>query len=666
MQALFRKEKGDGAYINLILMVFSEMNTPIKPTNIKTASYGTWDSPISEEMLATGATSIINLLIDGDCTYWCEMRPSNKGRYTIVKRDSSGRIEDITPPDFNVRTFVHEYGAGAFTVANGRVYASNAADSKIYSIHPGKNPVALTEGQVAANKGEVRHWRGTRFADMHITSYGIYAIGERHDPGHPVDNFLALIDVETGQYTKVASGYDFYSSPAISSDERKIAWICWNHPEMPWTKTELWVADIDADGKLINQRCLNANSGESIFQPQWSSHHVLYFVSDRDSGWWNIHRYIDGTIENICPMQAEVGEPLWVFQRSTYAFLGNHIIFAYNSEGGWRLGDLDLNTKVWRPLKHEGISIQQLRSGNGCVQFIEGYPTKEEAIIQVDLAPEFPSKALLIKKPLIDEEYISIPEHLAFPSGERIAYGLYYPPKNKDYIAPKGEKPPLIVMIHGGPTSQTRGSFSLAKQYWTSRGFAILDVNYGGSTGYGRPYRNLLNLQWGIVDVEDCVNGAKYLTERGLVDGDKLVIRGGSAGGYTTLAALVFQNTFKAGACYYGVADITALAHDTHKFEKRYLDLLVGKYPEERAVWEARSPINSVDKIRSPLIIFQGECDPIVPKNQSIMIYEALKSRNIPVEIHIYPEEGHGFKQAQNIMHAAQRELAFYRDIFKL
>lgn len=633
---------------------------------IKTASYGTWESPVSAEMLAEGVTSIMNLLIDGDCTYWCEMRPVNKGRYTIVKRDPSGKLEDITPVDFNVRTFVHEYGGGAFAVAKGQVFASNAADCKIYSILPGGKPVPLTAGQVSIEKDGSPCWKGTRFADMQITGHGIYAVCETHEPKEPVENFLALIDKKNGQYKKIASGYDFYSSPAISPDEKSIAWICWNHPEMPWSSTELWVAEITTSGELDKPKRIAGEIPESIFQPQWSPEGILYFVTDRDDGWWNLHRYSQGKIENVCPIKAEVAEPLWIFQRSTYAFLDGQIIFAYNSEGCWRLGILDPDTKTWKCLEREGIAIQQVRAGDGFIQFIEGYPSREESIVQIDNTPGFPSKTLMTKKPLIDEGYISIPQHISFPSGERIAYGYYYPPKNKEYVPPSNEKPPLLVMIHGGPTAQAKGFFALSKQYWTSRGFAILDVNYGGSTGYGRAYRNLLNNQWGVVDVEDCINGANYLVEKGLVDRDKLAIRGGSAGGYTTLATLAFHNTFKAGASYYGVADITALAQDTHKFEKRYLDLLVGKYPEQKDVWEARSPINSVDKIKSPLILFQGENDPIVPKNQSILIYEALKRRHIPVEIHIYPDEEHGFKQASNIIHAAKREVEFYREVFHL
>lgn len=640
--------------------------SPVLPApQVMTAPYGTWKSPVTAEIIAEGVTSTVNMRIDDTTTYWCEMRPSNKGYYTIVKRDISGKVKDVTPPDFNARTFVHEYGGGAFAVANGIVYTSSAVDGKIYYIIPDKEPIALTEGQVSVDYQGKRCWHGIRFADMQITSYGIIAIGERHVPGQAVRNFLALIDTSTGAYRELASGYDFYSSPAISHDEKSIAWICWNHPEMPWTNTELWVASITPKGELINKHRIAGEEKESIFQPQWSPENTLYFVTDRNKGWWNLHRYQAG-IENVCPMEAEVGEPLWVFDRSTYAFLGNNIVFTYNCDGRWSLGVLDPNTKKWKKLDRESSSIQQVRSGKNCMQFLESSSTQREALIQINNDQTFSSSVLVKKDPLIPEGYLSTPKHIAFPSNQRTAYGFYYPPYNKDYVAPNGEKPPLVVMIHGGPTAQAGGSYSLGKQYWTSQGFAVLDVNYGGSTGYGRDYRNLLNLNWGIVDVEDCINGAIYLVNQGLVDPNKLVIRGGSAGGYTTLAALAFQTTFKAGADYYGVADITALANDTHKFEQRYMDLLVGKYPEKKAIWEARSPINSIERITSPLIIFQGENDPIVPKNQSIMIYEALKKRNIPVEIHIYQGEEHGFKQAPHIIHSLKREADFYREVLRL
>lgn len=637
------------------------MNDAVEPPPAIHASYGSWPSPISAELVAYGANATVNIVVEGDVTYLCEMRPANKGRNTIIRRDFSGQLLDVTPPDFNVRTFVHEYGGGAFAVSNGTVYASSASDHKIYVFTPGSPPTPLTQGQIAVEHEGSRKWKGVRFADMHVTGKGIVAIGELHEPGSPVENFLALIDTTTGEYRKIASGCDFYSCPVISPDETHIAWISWDHPEMPWTNTKLWIAKFKADGQLDNPHCIAGEHPESIVQPQWSSTGKLYFITDREKGWWNLHCYYDGHIENVCPMEAEAAEPLWLFQRSSYAFLGDKIVLAYNSLGKWNLGILDPVTRKFDKLKRDSTAIHQLRSGNNFVQFLEGYASNEEALVQLDNSSSYPTKVLRQNKTPLNEGYISTPLHVEFPSGSKTAFGFYYPPHNQDISPPSNEKPPLVVMIHGGPTAQCKASFALSRQYWTSRGFAILDVNYRGSTGYGREYRNLLRHNWGIVDVEDCINGALFLVNQGLADENKLVIRGGSAGGYTTLATLTSSNAFKAGASYYGVADITALAHDTHKFEQWYMEWLIGKYPEEKELWEKRSPINSVDKIRNPLIIFQGENDPIVPKNQSIMIYEGLKKGNIPVEIHIYPGEEHGFKQPVHIIHSLESEANFYR-----
>lgn len=614
--------------------------------------YGAWDSPISSQLVAKGSVSVLDMHVDGEYTYWSEMRPSNAGRYTLVRVDASGCCKDLTPPDFNVRTFVHEYGGGAFTVAQGVVYASNGVDGAIYKIEPDCSPTRLTDGKI-------------RFADMHITPYGLVAVGESHEPDKTVLNFLALIDLSTGSHKKLASGYDFYSSPAISSDGKKIAWISWNHPHMPWTETELWSAEFTLEGDLIHQTQICGSIPESIFQPEWSPDQVLYFVTDRERGWWNLHRFVNGRIENVCSMQAEMGRPLWVFGLSTYAFLGDKIVFTYNCEGIWRLALLDPKTQQWVAIKQEGTFFHHLRSTGHQVRFLERYPTRNEALFQIEEHNPLQATCLYTTPSIIEEGYLSTPEPITFPSAGRQSHAFFYPPKNRDYQGKKGEKPPLIVMVHGGPTSQAMDSLQMKLQFWTSRGFAVLDVNYGGSTGYGRAYRQLLDRNWGVVDVEDCVNGSVYLVEKGLVDGNKLAIRGGSAGGYTTLAALAFSQTFKAGASHYGVADITVLACDTHKFESHYMYQLIGKYPEEKALWQSRSPIHSVDKITAPLILFQGEEDLIVPKNQAIMIYEALKNRGMVVELYLFPGEKHGFVQAKNIIESLDREVAFYLKVFK-
>lgn len=571
----------------------------------------------------------------------------------------------LPPPDFSVRTFVHEYGGGAFTVSKGTIYASNAKDSAIYIIKTGQQPQKLTEGQAVVQRDGKPAWKGARFADLRMTKAGLIAIGEYHEPGLPVENFIALIDINTGTYNKIVSGYDFFASPAISPDGKKIAWLCWNLPNMPWTKTELWIGDLSNSGTVENTQHIVSETYESVLEPQWAADGTLYFISDRYKGWWNLHAYRNNTIENICPMEAEIGGPLWVFDQSSYAILNDKIFCAVNKNGDRKLAVIDLKTKQIEMIQHSGVSYQHIRSSPGYIQCVAGFPQKEEEIIQIDDSYGYPKTTIASKPAKIDEGYISPAQHIAFPSNDRTAYGFYYPPKNKDYKANSKEKPPLVVMIHGGPTAQARGMFQLKLQYWTSRGFAVLDVNYGGSTGYGREYRELLNRNWGVVDVEDCENGALSLVRKGFVDPNKLVIRGGSSGGYTTLAALAFKDCFKAGADYFGVADITALARDTHKFESTYMNELIGKYPEEKDLWESRSPINSVDKIKSPLIIFQGENDPIVPKNQSIMIYEALKKNGIKTELHLYPDEEHGFKKIENIVDSLNREVEFYLEVMQ-
>ena len=674
--------------------------------NYSIAHYGSWTSPISAEKVAEGAPVINLMLVEGENTYFCELRPKNQGRYTIVRCSREGKCQDITPLDFNVRSAVHEYGGAPFCVKNGIIYALNGSNHALYRIESGKPPQQITEGQKWDDT--VHKWIGTRYADLQPVPNGIVAIGEKHQLGKQPDNFLAFIESATGKEKILASGHDFYSSPALSPDGKKIAWICWNHPEMPWTSTELWTADFRETSILQNQRKISANFPEAVMQPKWAPDHSLYFISDRDKGWWNLHRFYEEQIENICPIEAEVGDPAWVFGKSSYAFLespkATQIIFAYNREGECSLASLDSGSKVWHKISRSCTNIQQLRSGKQCVQFLESYADKEPALIQLEaqliqaaekeeekqqsesgtlllqsgmaemederelpakpapaqLRSAYQFKTVRAPQPLIGPEYISQPIHYAFPSNGRIAYGYFYPPHNKFFKAPTGERPPLIIMIHGGPTSQARADFSLAKQFWTSRGFALFDINYAGSTGYGRRYRQLLNQKWGIYDVEDCIGGALWLVKQGLVDGHRLFIRGGSAGGYTTLAVLTSSGAFRGAASYYGVADITALAADTHKFESRYMEQLVGKYPQEKQIWEERSPIRAVDKITTPLIIFQGEKDTVVPKNQSIQIYESLKQRKTSVELHLYPDEEHGFRQSANLIDSLNREAVFY------
>ncbi len=616
------------------------------------APYGLWDSPITAEHIASVSSTISGFTATSDgASYWVESRPQNKGKNTLVKRDSSGKIEDITNEDFSVKTFVHEYGGGAFTVDGNKVYASNAIDSAIYELIPDKAPRRITIEDSAK----------VRFADLRVCSHGIIAIAEKKIEGAPTENFLALIDIKTGVFRPLAKGADFYASPSISPDGKKIAYLTWNHPHMPWDKTSLWVAEISTEGTLQKTCEIPTGPDESILQPEWSKEGHLYFISDRDKGFWNLHRIIENKITNICPMEAEVGEPLWVFGKSAYAFFGDEIYFTYNKEGSWHLASLNTKTLAWQRIPRPSVYMQYLTKSKNGIQYVESYADAPDAI--VELGPHNNVRVLYEQAPSIAKEFISKKEHIAFPSVDSTAFGNFYPPKNPNYKGLDNELPPLLVMIHGGPTAQAKPMLQPKVQYFTSRGFAVLDVNYRGSTGYGRKYRDLLKFNWGIADVQDCINGALYLAKKGLVDPKKLCIRGGSSGGFTTLLALAHDSTFACGADYYGVTDLIALAKDTHKFELHYLDQLIGLYPQEKTRYLARSPIHQVDKLNKPLIIFQGEKDPIVPKNQSVMIFDALKKLRVKTELHLYPDEAHGFRLPANNIDSLKKETAFYQEV---
>lgn len=616
---------------------------------VQEASYGSWRSPIIAEKIATSVKGYGSVFVDGETIYWLESRPSEGGRSVLVRLEDGGHSVDVTPKEYNVRTRVHEYGGGAFTVDRGIIYFVNFGDQRVYR-QEGDSIIPLTKPDA-------------RFADFVPTPHGLVAVGEVH--GKHVDNFLALIDPKSGDYRVLTEDYDFFSSPAVSLDGRKLAWLSWNHPNMPWDGTELWVADFSAEG-LSNLRKVAGGDSESIFQPQWSHDGVLCYVSDK-SNWWNLYRLENNQSVPIYPLAAEFGLPQWVFGMATWGFCGDHIIAAYQKEGCWRLVQLPLHGGEVEELPFEAAQISTLRTGKNFVAFVAGFPTDSQKIVKYDLTThEAHLVGGAVLDPSIDPGYFSAAELISFPSAQgRTAYGFYYAPKNRDYHAPAGESPPLLVKSHGGPTGQCTGAFSWTIQYWTSRGFAVLDVNYGGSTGYGRAYRQLLNNGWGIVDREDCEYGAKYLVSVGLADKYRLAIDGGSAGGYTTLCALTFGNIFRVGASYFGVSDLTALTKDTHKFEARYNDKLVGPYPEAQALYDERSPLHHVDRLNCPVIFFQGAEDKIVPPSQATMMFEALQARGLRTKLVIYEGEQHGFRKAENIRNALEEELKFFLEVFQ-
>jgi dipeptidyl aminopeptidase/acylaminoacyl peptidase len=558
---------------------------------------------------------------------------------------------------FNARTRVHEYGGGSFAVSDGVVYFSNFADQRLYRLIEGAEPQAITpEAEMRYADGVIDRKRNR-----------MVCVREDHSAaGREAVNTIVEIALNgAGLQRALISGADFYSSPRLNPDGSRLAWLQWNHPNMPWDGTELWVADVSEDGSLTNQTRVAGGVDKSIFQPEWSPAGELYFVSDR-SGWWNLYRWRAGVVEALCPMEAEFGLPQWVFGMSTYAFKSaDRIVCSYIEQGFSKLALLDTATGELEKIETPFTKIEGVRAKPGQAIFIAASPTETTSVVRFDLnSRQF--KTLRRSSELeIDPGYISTPQAIEFPTENGLtAHAFFYPPRNRDFSAPENELPPLLVMSHGGPTAATSPTLRLGIQFWTSRGVAVLDVNYGGSTGYGRAYRERLNGSWGEVDVDDCVNGAKFLAERGLVDGNRLAITGGSAGGYTTLCALTFRGAFKAGASHYGVSDLEALEVDTHKFESRYTHKLVAPYPERADLYRERSPIHHTNWLSAPVIFFQGLEDKIVPPNQAEMMVNALRAKGLPVAYITFEGEQHGFRQAANIKRALDGELYFYSRVF--
>ena len=630
------------------------------------APYGSWTSPIAADVIATAAIRLEGVFLDGPDVCWLEGRPAEQGRSVVVRRTPDGSAVDVTPRGFNIRTLVHEYGGGACCVDRGTVYFSNFADQRLYRQDPGAPPRPITPASDQASRasGPALH-----YADAAIDRYRerIVCIREDHTGGaREAVNAVVSFDAQGREPARVlASGHDFYSTPRLSPDGSRLAWLAWNHPNMPWDGCELWLGELDADGAVSRSERVAGGLEESIFQPEWSPDGVLYFVSDR-TGWWNLYRWSGGRVETLTNLDAEFGKPQWRFGMSTYAFASAaRIICSYTQRGVWHLAELDPATRTLRPIDLPYTEIGSVHAAGGRVVFLGGSPTEPPAAVDLDLRTRRHTVLRWSWDIVVDPGYVSAAEAIEFPTeGGATAHGFYYAPRNKDYAGPPGERPPLLVISHGGPTGATSSMLDLSIQFWTSRGLAVLDVNYGGSTGYGRVYRERLNDRWGIVDIDDCVNGARHLVDRGLADGRRLAIRGGSAGGYTTLAALAFRRVFAAGASYYGVSDLEALAVETHKFESRYLDRLVGPYPARRDLYVQRSPINFTDRLSCPLILFQGLEDKVVPPNQAERMFVALRAKGIPVAYVPFEGEQHGFRRAENIKQALNAELFFYSRVF--
>ena len=620
----------------------------------RVAAYGSWGSPISSDLIVRGVVGLSQVTTDDAAVYWMESRPGEDGRNVIVRRTADGSMEDVTPRPFNARTRVHEYGGGDFAVHDDTVYFSNFADQRVYRCPPGGEPQPLTRET------------GRRFADIVVdrSRNRLIAVREDHAGSEPVNEIVG-VDLEDGEETVLVTGNDFYSSPRLSPDGSRLVWLTWNHPNMPWDGTELVGCDVDAESRPENVGRVAGGPDESIFQPEWSPDGTLHFVSDR-TGWWNLYRRRAGKVEPLCEKEAEFGAPQWIFGMSTYAFLSpGRIVCSYTGSGASHLGLLDTENGHLEPIETPYSSIAFVRADAADVVFRGSSPTEPACIVRLDLSTGRHEVLRRSGEVEIDAGYLSVPEPVEFPTENgRTAYAFFYAPKNREYAAPEGELPPLLVMSHGGPTSAASTALDLDIQYWTSRGIAVLDVNYGGSTGYGRAYRRRLDGAWGVVDVEDCANGAVDLAARGLVDGGRLMITGGSAGGYTTLCALAFADTFAAGASHFGVSDVEELAKETHKFESRYLERLIGPYPERADLYRERSPIHHAEKLSCPVIFFQGLEDEVVPKEQAETMFAALREKGRPVAYVPFEGEQHGFRRAENIMRALDGELYFYSRIF--
>jgi dipeptidyl aminopeptidase/acylaminoacyl peptidase len=620
------------------------------------APYGSWKSPITADAVAAGEVGLEQVRLDGDDIYWVERRSQEGGRKVIVRHSPDGRAADITPVGFNARTRVHEYGGGDYAVSNGTIIFSNFTDQRLYVQRPGSEPKPLTP---AAD---------IRYADGQIDRRRnlFFCVREDHTGHGEAINTLVSIDLKAENAGKtLVSGNDFYSSPRLSPDGSRLTWLTWSHPNMPWDGTELWVGKLNEDGSINEAVRVAGAVNESIFQPEWSPDGTLYFVSDR-TGWWNICRWRDNKIEPLWPMDAEFGQPQWVFAPALYGFGSERrIVCSYTKNGRDYLATLDTLTRALNDIELPFTAISQVRVAGDHVVFIGASSTEPTSIASLNLATRELEVLRRSREIAVDAGYLADPRAIEFPTeGGRTAYGHFYPPRNRDYAAPANERPPLLVMSHGGPTSSSSASLKYSIQYWTSRGIAVLDVNYGGSSGYGRAYRERLKGQWGIVDVDDCVNGARYLVAGGEVDSNRLAIRGGSAGGYTTLCALTFRDAFKAGASHYGISDLEALARDTHKFESRYLDGLIGPYPERRDLYVERSPIHFTDRLACPMILFQGLEDKVVPPNQAEKMVEAVRAKRLPVAYLTFEGEQHGFRKAENIKRVLEAELYFYSKVF--
>ena len=625
----------------------------------KTAKpYGSWPSTLSAELITRAAPGLNFLQSHGERLFWVESRPWEAGRNVIMCREGDGSTRDLLPAPFSHQSRVHEYGGMAYAMDDSHLYFVNAADQRIYqlALAEDKQPVAITAA-------------GSRFADLVIDQarQQLIAVGETHHDNREPENTLVSIDLADGSLSTLVSGADFYAFPRISPDSKQLCWIEWQHPNMPWDSTQLWLANFSDGGLSDKMLVAGADNNEAIFQPQWSPDNQLYFVSDKNN-WWNIYRIENGSSQPVLEIEAEFATPLWQFGMTSYDFIdADTIACVYTKNGIWHSGFIDIQSGQLNTIESQYSSMQAVTCHQDKLYLVAGAAALPSELISISRQAKVTSiysPATLALAP----ENLSEPQSILFASGRdnQPVHAFYYPPTNANYCGIEGELPPVIALCHGGPTGATDSGLNLKLQYWCNRGFAVVDINYRGSTGFGRTYRHSLAGAWGIADVEDTQHAIRYLTEQQMIDPQRCLIRGGSAGGYTVLSALTFTDTFQAGASLYGIGDLETLAKDTHKFESRYMDSLIGPYPERRDIYLQRSPIHHAEGLNCPVIFLQGLEDKVVPPNQAEMMVKLLEEKGIKVAHVTFPDEGHGFRKANNIIHAMESELAFYRDVFNL
>jgi dipeptidyl aminopeptidase/acylaminoacyl peptidase len=634
------------------------------------APCGSWASPLTAEALSAGRVNFDDLRSVNGRLYWTQTQPSAGGISALFSSGPDTPATQVSPAGINVRTRVHEYGGAPYVIVGGTAYYSEFKDQRLYALEPGGTPKPLTPP-------------GYRYADCtpmppsvasappasggSLTS--LICVRQDHTAPPQVQNALVRLSLPDGGPGEVLyAASDFVAYPRVSPDGRRLAFISWNHPNMPWDGTELKVATLDGSGTPLSAPVTVAGgASESVLDPQWDTDGTLYFISDR-SGYWNLYALPGaGHPHAIWPRPAEFARSLWTLGQSNYALLGRgRAVVRFGEQGVDKLAVVDLPQGTARILDLPYVDYAQLtRIDPGHIAAIAGAPDAPPAIVRIDVTSGNAQTLQSAGAPLLPPSSVSVAVPLQFPSAHRrVAHAFYYAPKNPSFRPPPDTLPPLIALVHGGPTSQASPAYAPRIQFWTSRGFAVVDVNYGGSSGFGRAYRQELNGNWGVVDVEDVIAAARYLVTTGRADPARTAISGGSAGGYTVLVALSTSDVFRAGADYYGVSDMTALARDTHKFESRYLDSLIGPLPQAQSVYAARSPLNHLDGFKVPLIVFQGAEDPIVPPNQSALIVEALRARHVPVAYLLYPGESHGFRKPENVIRSLQAELSFYGQIF--